>query len=113
MDKTTKPQVNGYFGLCPECHNNDGYLDVGRDHWFFCEEHKVKWWAGSNLFSSWCEQTEEGKQANIKFLEGCRIVEPIWPANTFAENAAKKETKYPPSDDEFDGLVAAAVPSTS
>jgi hypothetical protein len=47
------------FGVCPICGNNDGYVNVGRNHWFFCAEHKTKWWGGSNLFSSWREQTEE------------------------------------------------------
>jgi hypothetical protein len=48
----------GYFGLCPTCHKTDGYLNVGRSHWFVCDEHRTKWCAGANLFSSWREETE-------------------------------------------------------
>jgi hypothetical protein len=42
-----------YFGWCPECGRNDGYLNVGRTHWFVCHAHRVRWNIGSNLFSSW------------------------------------------------------------
>jgi hypothetical protein len=52
-------EVSDYFGSCPVCHKNDGYLNVGRTHWFYCKEHKKRWCAGSNLFSSWHDQTEE------------------------------------------------------
>src|SRR5215216_6505131 len=47
------------FGVCPECEKSDGYINVGRGHWFFCKAHKVKWCVGSNLFSGWREETEE------------------------------------------------------
>jgi hypothetical protein len=40
-----------YFGVCPTCGSNDGFLIIGRDHWFICKEHRVKWLVGSNLFS--------------------------------------------------------------
>jgi len=49
----------GYFGLCPVCHKTDGSLNVGRSHWFYCKEHKKCWCAGSNVFSSWRDQTEQ------------------------------------------------------
>ena len=54
-----KEQADGYFGLCPHCHNHDGYINVSRSHWFVCDEHKVKWLVGSNLFSDWRQQTED------------------------------------------------------
>ncbi len=68
------------FGVCPECGSNDGYVNVGRSHWFFCAEHRTKWWAGSNLFSSWRNQT---KEEQIRIYEGVglgefRRVEPSW-----------------------------------
>jgi hypothetical protein len=49
----------GYFGVCPQCRRHDGFANVGRSHWSFCREHRVKWWVGDNLFSSWRDQTEE------------------------------------------------------
>jgi hypothetical protein len=51
--------VDEYFGLCPHCHQQDGWLDIGKSHWIYCKEHRVKWCIGSNLFSSWRQQTEE------------------------------------------------------
>jgi hypothetical protein len=48
-----------YFGVCPKCGKNDGYINIGRGHWFFCTEHKIRWCAGANLFSSWQDETEE------------------------------------------------------
>ncbi len=41
------------FGSCPVCGGEDGYLDCGRGHWFVCDTHRVKWFAGSNMFASW------------------------------------------------------------
>jgi hypothetical protein len=48
-----------HFGVCPVCGKHDGYVNVGRSHWFVCNEHKVKWCFGANVFSSWREQSEE------------------------------------------------------
>ena len=45
-------KVTDYFGSCPSCGANDGCLNVRRDDYFRCDAHKVKWYIGSNLFSS-------------------------------------------------------------
>ncbi|MHC2334477.1 nitrite reductase/ring-hydroxylating ferredoxin subunit [Bradyrhizobium sp. USDA 4454] len=44
--------MTDYFGACPFCGREDGYIDdeAGR-HWFICEAHKTKWCVGSGLFS--------------------------------------------------------------
>lgn len=47
------------FGLCPTCHKTDGCANVGKSHVFYCQEHKTCWWGGSNIFSSWRDQTKE------------------------------------------------------
>jgi hypothetical protein len=52
-----------YFGTCPHCHDYDGWINIGRGHWFFCDEHKVRWCVGSNLFSQWRFQTEQEQRA--------------------------------------------------
>jgi hypothetical protein len=52
-----KPYVDDYFGGCPRCGNNDGCTSIGRSHWYFCKAHRTKWCVGSNLFSSWRDQT--------------------------------------------------------
>jgi hypothetical protein len=51
--------IYGYFGLCPACHKNDGFINIGPGHWFLCKEHKVTWCVGTNLISGWKVQTEE------------------------------------------------------
>ena len=52
-------EMDSYFGLCPECHECDGFISIGRGHWFFCEKHHYRWFAGSNIFSVWRDETEE------------------------------------------------------
>jgi hypothetical protein len=50
--------VTAPFDSCPTCHKTDGYANVSRSHWFYCKEHQKKWCAGSNLLSSWRDETE-------------------------------------------------------
>ena len=66
-----------YFGGCPECGGNDGFVNVERTHWFVCDAHKTKWNVGSNLFSCWRRQDEEIWQQNFKMLEEYREVEAL------------------------------------
>ena len=69
-------EEHGDFGGCPECGQNDGYLNVGKTHWFVCHQHKTKWDIGFGLFSSWQEETEETWQKNAQHLEGYHLVKP-------------------------------------
>ena len=48
---------------------------------FFCREHKKSWDIGSNLFSSWRDETEDEQRAawDEAGLEDCKRVEPIYP----------------------------------
>ena len=55
---TTQMKVPDYFGGCPQCGRNDGYVNAGKSHVFICREHKTSWAIGSNLFSSWRDQTD-------------------------------------------------------
>ena len=67
------------FGGCPHCGQDDGYLNVGREHWFFCREHKTKWRVGTNLFSSWREEDEGAWQRNRFTLAEYMTVDPVRP----------------------------------
>jgi hypothetical protein len=69
-----------YFGLCPHCHQNDGYLSIGRDHWFFCDKHRTTWWGGSNMLSSWREETEQEQREKFeaKMFDTYKKVEPYF-----------------------------------
>tara|TARA_R110002020_G_scaffold39950_2_gene118166 strand:+ start:4076 stop:4309 length:234 start_codon:yes stop_codon:yes gene_type:complete len=53
-----------YFGVCPICGKQDGYLNIQRDHWFVCHEHKIRWHVGSNIFSQWREENPDIWQRN-------------------------------------------------
>lgn len=66
------------FGACPICGCSDGYLNVGRDHWFVCHRHKVKWHFGSNIFSAWREEDPAEHEDNERQLAPYREVEPIY-----------------------------------
>lgn len=66
-----------YFGGCPHCGQTDGYLNVSRNHWFVCDEHKVTWRVGSNLFSSWRDESDTDWKRNAMKLARYRQVEPL------------------------------------
>lgn len=71
--ETKKPSAaergfDDYFGVCPHCHKSDGFVNIGKEHWFFCHEHKTMWFVGSNLFDSWKHETEEGQWAEYARL---------------------------------------------
>lgn len=74
-----KPKIttDEYFGGCPECGKNDGCLNLRRDHWFVCDEHRTAWFVGSNLFSGWREESEDDWKRNAAKLNGYLVVEPI------------------------------------
>jgi hypothetical protein len=63
-----------YFGVCPICKWQDGYLNDGPDHWFVCNRHMTKWFVGSNLFSGWREETPEQRFAQRDKLARYRTV---------------------------------------
>lgn len=81
MTEPTREQNDGYFGWCPRCRNQDGYLNVGRGQWSYCDEHKTRWWIGSNLFSSWRLKTEDEQRQRYeaKDFGSYKDVEPVYP----------------------------------
>lgn len=87
--------VNDYFGGCPECGKNDGHLNIYRDHYFVCHAHKKRWSPGSNLFSSWKDETEAEWSVNAGLLDGYDEVEPLmvgcWPRDPKARAKARAE----------------------
>ena len=88
-----------YFGVCPTCHKNDGCLNIGRTHVFVCHEHRVRWSVGSNLFSSWKDETQADWDANAKRICGYQEVkpyrDPAWNASTGAEAVAVGPVEIP------------------
>jgi hypothetical protein len=59
----------GKFGGCPECAASDGYMNVGRLHFFYCDAHKTAWYVGMNVFSSWESENKEVWEANMRRIE--------------------------------------------
>ena len=53
---------------CPECDGGDGMINIGRSHWCYCNKCKVQWCIGSNLFSSWREETVAEQRARYHAL---------------------------------------------
>jgi hypothetical protein len=86
------------FGLCPVCHQTDGYANAGRSHRAYCKEHRVSWLIGANLFSDWRDQTEEEQRAiweDIGLSTFKDIVPFFWP-ETLAR--AERERSEVPDD---------------
>jgi len=60
------------FGACPICATKPTFLNVGREHYAVCHEHKVYWHVGSNLFSAWRDESPESWESNKKLLASYR-----------------------------------------
>ncbi len=67
--KKQELQQDNYFGSCSVCGENDGNLNIARDHYFVCQKHKKKWLWGSNHFSGWMNETEKLWKKNHKTLK--------------------------------------------
>ncbi|MFC1591929.1 hypothetical protein ACFL43_05350 [Thermodesulfobacteriota bacterium] len=68
------------FGGCPKCMHSDGRLNIGRDHWFYCRTHKVKWLAGSNVFADWQAEDDSRWKQNEEFLSFFMETDPVFDA---------------------------------
>jgi hypothetical protein len=72
-------KTDEYFGGCPECGKTDGYLNTGSAHWFVCDAHRVRWCIGSNLFSSWRDETEDEQRRAWERVDDYAEVKPVYP----------------------------------
>jgi hypothetical protein len=78
---TAKDNTVSYFGGCPECGSMSCYMNVHREQWFVCDQHRTKWWGGMNIFSSWQYETAEQWARNAEQLADYREVEPVYPTD--------------------------------
>jgi hypothetical protein len=69
------PSHHFCFGGCPECGRANIYLNIKKDNWFYCDEHKKCWPAGT-LFSSWKTENDEIWRENAKRIADYEIVRP-------------------------------------
>lgn len=66
------------FGVCPECGQSNGYLNIQKDHFGVCHKHKIIWSIGYNLFSSWMDEDEAIWKKNREILEQYEFREPVY-----------------------------------
>jgi hypothetical protein len=66
-----------YWGVCPYCLRNDGYLNLGRSHWFVCHADRVRWLVGENLFSTWRHDTAADWDANWERIGSYATCRPV------------------------------------
>ena len=65
---------DNYWGHCRHPQHRNYYINLGRAHWMVCDECKIKWFVGENLFSSWRGQTEHMWQRNWEHIKRYREV---------------------------------------
>lgn len=74
-------RVEFFNGACPTCFQGGEYLNNGREHWGFCDTHKVRWRIGVNLYSSW--QFEDLAEQFFEFerIAAYTVIQPVWELN--------------------------------
>jgi hypothetical protein len=77
LDAARVWEAENYFGGCPTCCKNDGYLNVYSGNYVVCHEHRVFWLVGTNLFSDWRDETKSDWERNQALLADYQQVEPL------------------------------------
>lgn len=54
---------------CPQCTKETSYLNVEKAQYGRCDDCKVYWLIGENLFSSWRAETEDAWTRNAQHLK--------------------------------------------
>lgn len=70
-------QYSMHCGVCPLCGKTDGFVNLGKEHWFICRDHETKWFAGVNLFEGWQNQTVAQAQSIEAMLDKYKEITPI------------------------------------
>jgi hypothetical protein len=92
-----KITVRNYFGGCPKCGRSDGLYNVYKEHWFVCHTHKVRWTIGSNILSSWRDETREDQRerwavvADYEDIKGDPLPEGVWSRDHVARKKELEE----------------------
>jgi hypothetical protein len=69
------PEQHFELGGCPECGEANVYLNIGREAYCYCDEHKTCWPIGT-IFSSWKSENEEIWRENAEHLADYEVVAP-------------------------------------
>ncbi len=70
-------QYSKQFGVCPICNKTDGFVNLGKEHWFICRDHETKWFIGINLFEGWQNQTVSQAQGIEAMLDKYKEIDPL------------------------------------
>lgn len=70
-------QYSIHCGVCPKCSKSDGFVNLGKEHWFICRDHKTKWFGGTNLFEGWQNQTVAQAEAIEVMLNNYTEIIPL------------------------------------
>ena len=102
-ERNNMTDYENYFGGCPQCGGNDGFANVGRSHWGFCTKHKTRWCFGSNLLSSWRDETQDQQRTwyNANNLGSFEKVEPLEMVDSKFKPIAGDRSSYPTHHDWF------------
>ncbi len=76
-----------YFGWCAECGGGRN-CNIERAHWGYCDKHRTRWFAGSNVFSDWRNETEEQWRSRWERIGAYREVKGVFPTQ---ESEAKRK----------------------
>lgn len=66
------------FGVCPICRHTDGFLTLRWDHYFVCDEHKLRWYVGSNMLSALCSEFEDITIKNLELIKDYKDAKPVY-----------------------------------
>ena len=82
---------NEFSGGCPVCGFTDGYLNVGRAHYFVCHVHRIRWHRGDNLFSSWRWESHADWESNWRQIAVYTEVDPQLAVDSVERRVGYKE----------------------
>lgn len=68
-ERADSQEFDDHFGGCPLCMGSGVNRNIGREHYFCCDLHKVYWHVGSNLFSAWRGEPESLWESNRVLIE--------------------------------------------
>jgi hypothetical protein len=90
--------AHNHFGQCPKCKKNDGYVNIGRNHWFFCKKHQVKWYGGHDMFPRWQDEHASLWKQNEEFMSFFLEIDPFMP-HRFPSDEALLRSRTHTSDE--------------
>ena len=64
-------------GVCSKCGKTDGFVNLGKEHWFICRDHKSKWLAGINMYEGWKNQTVAQTESIELMLSSYKEIVPL------------------------------------